>query len=146
MEAALRTAYEFATGKGVTKLEFDQIRGDAGVKEGSIIIGGKEFRFAVSSGGANIRKLLKRREKYHFIEMMACPGGCIGGGGQPFPTTKEIVRKRMQAIYQADAGKPLRKSHDNPAIKKIYSEFLGKPLSEKSEELLHTEYFKRGQF
>jgi len=117
MEAALRTAYEFATGKGVEKLEFDQIRGTKGIKDGKIIINGKEIRFAVASGGANIKKLLAKKDQYHFIEMMACPGGCIGGGGQPIYTDPEVLQKRAMAIYQEDAGKPLRKSHENPIIK-----------------------------
>ena len=146
MEAALRTAYEFATGKGVTKLEFDQIRGIEGIKEGSIIINGKELRFAVAHGGANIRKLLENKDKYHFIEMMACPGGCIGGGGQPLHATREILKKRMDAIYQADSVLNLRKSHENPIVKKIYEDCLERPLSEKSEKWLHTHYVKRSEF
>jgi NADP-reducing hydrogenase subunit HndD len=146
MEAALRTAYEFGTGNSVTKLEFDQIRGLDGIKTGSIIINGKEIKFACASGGANIRKLLKDKDKYHFIEFMACPGGCIGGGGQPPHSTHETLVKRAQAIYQADAGKGLRKSHENPVVKKIYAEFLDKPGSEKAEKLLHTYYQKRNEF
>jgi iron-only hydrogenase group A len=146
MEAALRTAYEFATGKSVTKLEFEQIRGIQGIKEGSIIINGKEIRFAVAHGGANLRKLMENKDKYHFIEMMACPGGCIGGGGQPVHSTQDILRKRMNAIYKEDTGKQLRKSHENPVVKQIYKEFLGKPLSEKAEKLLHTHYVKRSEF
>ncbi len=143
MEAALRTAYEIATGKKLTKIEFDQLRGLNGIKEGSIIINGKEIRFAAVSGLANTRELLKRMNKYHFIEVMACPGGCIAGGGQPLPKTKERIEKRMRALYEEDAKLPLRKSHENPIIKKLYDEFLEKPLSRKSEELLHTRYKKR---
>jgi len=147
MEAALRTAYEFATGESLgRKLEFEKTRGLDGIKEGSVAINGKEIRFAVAHGGANIRKLIESKDEYHFIEMMACPGGCIGGGGQPWPTTKEVLGKRMDAIYRADRCLPLRKSHENPAVKAIYSEFLGKPLGKKSEELLHTRYFKRDMF
>jgi iron-only hydrogenase group A len=146
MEAALRTAYELATGKSVTKLEFDQIRGIEGIKEGTIIINGKDIKFAVAHGGANLRKLMENKDKYHFIEMMACPGGCIGGGGQPVHSTKETLRKRMQAIYQADASLPIRKSHENPVVKQIYKEFLDKPGSEKAEKLLHTHYTKRSEF
>jgi iron-only hydrogenase group A len=146
MEAALRTAYEFGTGKSVTKLEFDQIRGVEGIKEGTIMINGKEIRFAVAHGGANAKKLLENKDKYHFIEIMACPGGCIGGGGQPVHSTKETLRKRMNALYQADASLPIRKSHENPVVKQIYREFLGKPLSEKAEKLLHTHYVKRSRF
>ena len=146
MEAALRTAYEVATKKSLTKIEFDQIRGLDGIKEGTISINGIEVRFAVASGGAYVKKLLERREKYHFIEMMACPGGCIGGGGQPWPATKEIVKKRMEGIYAQDKKMPLRKSHENPAVQTLYKEFLGEPGSEKAEEFLHTKYFKRSMF
>ena len=146
MEAALRTAYEFATKKSVPKLEFKEIRGMDGIKEGSVKINGKEIRFAAANGGKNIRKLLEKKDKYHFIEMMACRGGCIGGGGQPIPTTKEILKKRMQAIYRQDKKLPLRKSHENPVVKKIYKEFLGEPLSKKAHKLLHTKYKKRSMF
>jgi iron only hydrogenase large subunit-like protein len=143
MEAALRTAYELATGKSVTKLEFDQLRGMDGIKHGTIIINDKEIRFAAANGHANARKLLARKKDYHFIEIMACPGGCIGGGGQPIPSTKEILKKRMNAIYKEDARLPLRKSHENPVVQKIYKEFLDKPLSKKAHKLLHTRYYKR---
>jgi len=146
MEAALRTAYEFATGETLEKIDFEEIRGIEGIKEGSVMIKGKEIKFAVAHGGANLRKLVEMKDKYHFIEMMACPGGCIGGGGQPWPTNKEVIKKRMGAIYQADKNLPIRKSHENPVVKKIYDEFLGEPLSEKSEELLHTHYVKREKY
>lgn len=146
MEAALRTAYEFGTKKTLEKVEFEQIRGIEGVKEGTVNINGKKIKFAAAHGGANIRKLLENKDKYHFIEMMACLGGCIGGGGQPVHATKEILKKRMAAIYREDRGMKLRKSHENPVVKKIYEEFLDKPLSEKSEKLLHTKYTKRSEF
>ncbi len=145
MEAALRTAYEIATGKPLWKLEFDQLRGMKGIKEGVMEVNGNKIRFAVAHGGANIKQLLKKKEKYHFIEMMACPGGCIGGGGQPLPTNDEIRKKRMQAIYKADKSLPIRKSHENPIVKQIYSELLDHPLSKKSEKLLHTRYSKRSR-
>ena len=143
MEAALRTAYETATGKQLWKIEFDQLRGMEGIKEGTIIINDKEIRFAAANGHANARKLLAKRKDYHFIEIMACPGGCIGGGGQPIPSTKEILQKRMDALYQQDANLQFRKSHENPVVQKIYKEFLDKPLSAKAEKLLHTHYYKR---
>lgn len=146
MEAALRTAYEFATGKSLKKLEFNQIRGMEGIKEGEIVLNGKKISYAVAHGGKNIRELLKRRNKYHFIEMMACPGGCIGGGGQPLPLTKDILQKRMNAIYEEDRKLPIRKSHENPVVKAIYKDFLGKPLSTKAEKILHTKYYKRSEF
>jgi NADH-quinone oxidoreductase subunit G/NADP-reducing hydrogenase subunit HndD len=146
MEAALRTAYELATGKPVSRLEFDQIRGMEGIKEGSIVINNKEIRFAVANSLRNAERLLARKDRYHFIEIMACPGGCIGGGGQPLPVNNEILRKRINAIYKQDAGMKLRKSHENPVVQQIYREFLGKPLSKKSKQLLHTRYFKRSPF
>ena len=146
MEAALRTAYEFATNKPLSKIEFEQIRGDKGIKEGSIMINGTEIKFACANGGANIRELLKRKDDYHIIEMMACPGGCIGGGGQPIFHEPDTIQKRMNALYQEDKNLPLRKSHENPIVKKIYAECLGEPLSEKAHKLLHTTYTKRDKF
>ncbi len=146
MEAALRTAYELGTGKQLTKIEFDQIRGMDGIKEGEITIKGKKIRFAVANGLRNARVLLKDMKKYDFIEIMACPGGCIGGGGQPLPQTKEIVQKRMDAIYREDARLPLRKSHENPIVKEIYAKCLGKPLSKRAHKYLHTHYTKRSKF
>jgi NADH-quinone oxidoreductase subunit G/NADP-reducing hydrogenase subunit HndD len=143
MEAALRTAYELATGKTTPKLEFNEIRGMAGIKEGKIDINGREIRFAAANGLHNTRELLKHKDDYHFIEIMSCPGGCIGGGGQPIPSTKEKIQKRMQAIYEEDRRLPLRKSHENPIVQKIYKEFLDKPLSKKAHKLLHTHYYKR---
>ncbi|MCK5176533.1 MAG: [FeFe] hydrogenase, group A, partial [Candidatus Aenigmarchaeota archaeon] len=128
MEAAMRTAYEIVTGKGVSNLEFNQIRGLTGIKEGSIVMKGNEYNFAVAHGLANAKVLMDQiktgKSKYHFIEAMACPGGCIGGGGQPMPTNNEIRQKRIDAIYREDRNLPLRKSHENPSIKKLYDEFL----------------------
>jgi len=148
MEAALRTAYETATGKKLEMLEFNQIRGMSDFKEGSIIINGKTVNFAVVNGLHNAKEVLeqiKNKEcKYDFIEVMACPGGCIAGGGQPIPTNKEIVEKRMQALYINDKNNTIRRSHENPAIIQLYEEFLGRPLSKKAEKLLHTNYIKRG--
>jgi iron-only hydrogenase group A len=146
MEAALRTAYELGTGKTLKKIDFTEIRGTDGIKEGSVKIGSKKIKFAVAHGGANIKKLLENKDKYHFIEMMACPGGCIGGGGQPWPTNKETIKKRMAAIYKADRDLPLRKSHENPAVQKLYKDFLGEPGSEKAHKLLHTYYHERDCF
>jgi NADH-quinone oxidoreductase subunit G/NADP-reducing hydrogenase subunit HndD len=143
MEAALRTAYELATKKSIPKLEFNEIRGMEGIKHGTININGTKIKFAAANGLHNTRKLLEKRKDYHFIEIMSCPGGCIGGGGQPIPSTKEKIKKRMQAIYQEDRKLPLRKSHENPIVQKIYKEYLDKPLSKKSHKLLHTHYYKR---
>ncbi len=147
MEAALRTAYEVITGKNLERLDFESVRGIEGIKEAVIEIDGLKLNVAVVNGLGNARKMLdmiKNGEKdYHFIEFMACPGGCIGGGGQPIPTTKEILSKRMKAIYEIDKSFEIRKSHENPAIQALYKEFLGEPLSEKSHELLHTTYIAR---
>jgi len=146
MEAALRTAHFLATGKELEKLEVNEIRGMKGIKEGKMMLGGKEVRFACAHGGANARRLMEQKDKYHFIEIMACPGGCIGGGGQPIYRDPEVLRKRTEAIYSADRASKLRRSHENPVVKQIYKEMLGAPLSEKAEELLHTHYVKRDRF
>jgi iron-only hydrogenase group A len=146
MEAALRTAYEIAEGKPLQKIEFEQARGMEGIKEGKVTIKGKEIRYACAHGGANLRKLLTQKDKYHFIEMMACPGGCIGGGGQPIYRDSSVLKKRSEALYRADTGSKIRKSHENPVVKQIYAEFLFEPNSEKAEKLLHTRYYKRSKF
>ncbi|ACX52871.1 hydrogenase, Fe-only [Ammonifex degensii KC4] len=148
MEAALRTAYELATGKTLPKLDFVEVRGMKGIKEASVELNGKTIKVLVAHGLGNARLLMEKLKAgelkdYHFIEVMTCPGGCIGGGGQPIPTTTEIREKRIAGIYERDKNLPYRKSHENPAIKKLYEEFLGKPLSHKSHELLHTHYTPR---
>jgi len=147
MEAALRSVYEILTGKTLEKLDFYQVRGIEGVKEASLEVNGMEVNVAVAHGLGNARRLLDQvkagNSKYHFIEIMACPGGCIGGGGQPIPTNLEIRMKRIEAIYNVDRNLPLRKSHENPAIKKLYEEFLGEPNGEKAHHLLHTHYVAR---
>lgn len=146
MEAALRTVYEIVTGKTLEKLDFTEVRGLAGIKEATVHIGDLPVRVAVAHGLSNARKILElidRGEKYHFVEIMACPGGCLGGGGQPFPVNNAIREKRMKALYEADKGLPIRKSHENPYVKKLYEEFLEKPLGKLSHSLLHTHYTKR---
>lgn len=151
MEAALRTAYELATGKTLEKLDFTDVRGMQGVKEATVDIGGLPVRVAVANGLSNARKILdfvsdaKRRNEpsYHFIEIMACAGGCIGGGGQPLPNTLAMRRMRMEGLYEEDKGLPLRKSHQNPEIKEVYAAFLGKPGSELAHRFLHTTYIDR---
>ena len=148
MEAALRTAYELLTGKTLKKLDFREVRGLKGIKEASIDIKGLAFNVAIAHGLGNARKILDSlkhgKSKYHFIEIMACPGGCLGGGGQPIPTNEEVRKKRMEAIYSGDRNLPIRKSHENPVIKKLYEEFLDYPNSPKADKLLHTKYVKRG--
>ncbi|MBE3573703.1 MAG: iron hydrogenase small subunit [Moorella humiferrea] len=149
MEAALRTAYELITGKTLPSLDFHDVRGLNGIKEATVDIEGTKVRVAVAHSLGHARQLLERvkaGEQYHFIEIMCCPGGCIGGGGQPIPTTTEIREQRIKGIYQADAQMPIRKSHENPSIQALYREFLGKPLSEKSHHLLHTHYTPRGKY
>ena len=147
MEAALRTAYEVITGEILDNLDFESVRGLAGVKEATIPVGELQVKVAVAHGLSNARKLLdmiRRGEgNYHFIEVMACPGGCLAGGGQPIPVSDEIRTKRMGAIYRADRELPIRKSHENPMITVIYEEFLKEPLGHKSHELLHTHYTPR---
>ncbi|NUU95562.1 ferredoxin [Marinitoga sp. 1135] len=147
MEAALRTAYEILTGRELEKLDFTAVRGLDMVKEAEVEINGKIIKVAVVNTLGAARKLLERMKngevEYHFVEFMACPGGCIGGGGQPIPTTEEILLKRMEAIYEIDYGSKLRKSHENPAVKELYKEFLGEPNSEIAHHLLHTHYVAR---
>lgn len=148
MEAALRTAYEVITGKTLENVDFGQVRGFTGIKSATIPIDGIELKVAVAHRLSNAHILLEELQKgtlpYHFVEIMACPGGCLGGGGQPPPTTFEIRAMRAASVYREDEGMPVRKSHENPAIKALYDEFLGKPLGEKSHHLLHTKYTKRG--
>ena len=146
MESALRTAYETATGKKLKKIEFNELRESKGIREGSININGKNIKFACANGGANIRKLIKNKDKYDFIEMMACPGGCVGGGGQPIYFKPETLKKRSQALYKEDKNKKCRRAHENPIVKEIYKDYLDKPLSKKAEKILHTKYYKRSRF
>ena len=147
IEAALRTAYELATGETLQKVDFEDVRGMDGVKVATVKVGPHELRIGIAHGLGNARKLLNRvreGETFHAIEVMACPGGCIGGGGQPYHHGDiELLKLRTKVLYAEDAGKPLRKSHQNPYIIELYEKFLGKPLSEKSHHLLHTHYFKR---
>jgi iron-only hydrogenase group A len=147
MEAALRTAYEVLTGKTLEKIDFEAVRGLQGIKTAEVDIDGMKVKVAVANSLSNARVLLEEvqagKSPYAFIEIMTCPGGCIGGGGQPIPTNTEVRQKRMEAIYREDKNKPLRKSHQNPAVAELYKEFLGAPLGEKSHHLLHTHYHER---
>ncbi|MCG8411894.1 MAG: [FeFe] hydrogenase, group A [Bacteroidales bacterium] len=159
MEAALRTAYELVTGREVPfeNLNIMPVRGMDGVREAAVkienvlpdwsFLEGVELKTVVAHGLTNAKKVMQAVKEgkghWHFIEIMACPGGCLGGGGQPMPTTSEIRKKRAAAIYAEDEGMPLRKSHENPEIQQIYKEFLDEPLGHKSHELLHTHYNKR---
>ena len=148
MEAALRTAYEVITGQTLAKLEFAAVRGLEGIKAADVQVGDLTLKVAVASGLGNARVLLDQikagNSPYHFIEIMTCPGGCIGGGGQPLADSPATKTKRMKGIYQADQALPLRKSHENPAVQQLYKEFLGQPLGHLSHALLHTHYHARG--
>ena len=155
MEAALRTAYEVVTGKALEKVEFEAVRGVEGVKEASIQVGDVTLNVAVAHGTANAAKLLdsiRSGEKtYHFIEVMGCPGGCVTGGGQPIvPAVTRMTCDpkvvRAAALYNEDAGKAKRKSHENAEVKALYDEFLGAPNSHKAHELLHTTYTARPKY
>ncbi len=150
IEAAVRTAYELHTGKTLEKVDFEELRGMDGIRHATIDFDGIPINIGIAHGLGNARKLLDdvraNQSKFHAIEIMACPGGCIGGGGQPLHHGNfEILKKRMEAIYREDAGKTLRKSHENPYIIKLYEEFLGKPMGEKSHKLLHTHYVDRSK-
>ncbi|MCK9572913.1 MAG: NADH-dependent [FeFe] hydrogenase, group A6 [Candidatus Omnitrophica bacterium] len=152
MEAAIRTAHYLVTGKELKNVEFESVRGIKGIKETEIDISGKKIKIAVAHGLGNVEYILNKVRQakdnneeipYHFIEVMACPGGCIGGGGQPYMVTDELRLKRAKAIYQDDSDKKIRCSHQNPYVKRLYKEFLGKPLGEVSEKFLHTHYKPR---
>lgn len=152
MEAALRTAVEQLTGEELKKLEFTDVRGTEGIKEATYHVGGMDVNVAVASGLGNAKELLNRvksgEANYHFIEIMGCPGGCVNGGGQPqqpgyIRNTTDIRGLRAKVLYDVDASKSIRKSHENPAIKELYDTFLGEPGSKKAHHLLHTTYVKR---
>jgi NADP-reducing hydrogenase subunit HndD len=159
MEAALRTAYELVTGREVpfTNLNIKPVRGMEGVKEAAVkikdvlpewkFLEGVELKVAIAHGLANAKilmdKIMAGEANYHFIEIMACPSGCIGGGGQPIPTNMEIRKKRAAGIYEEDEHMTIRKSHENPEVTEIYKSFLHKPLGHKSHDLLHTHYYPR---
>ncbi|MRR20283.1 2Fe-2S iron-sulfur cluster binding domain-containing protein [bacterium] len=148
IEAAVRTAYELYTGKSLSRLDFDELRGMEGVRQATIDFDGFPLNIGIAHGLGNARKLLDDvragRSKLHAIEIMACPGGCIGGGGQPLHHgDSSILKARAKAIYDEDKNKPIRVSHKNPYIIQLYEEFLGEPNSEKAHHLLHTHYFDR---
>lgn len=149
MEAALRTVYEVVTGETLEDVNFTICRGFEGMKEAEVELAGTKVKVAVANSLSNARKIMDEiavgTSPYHFIEVMCCPGGCIGGGGQPIPSTIEKRKERIDAIYAEDAGLALRKSHDNPEVKFIYEDFLHEPLGHKSHELLHTHYHPQKQ-
>lgn len=148
IEATIRTAYDTITGEELEKVEFEELRGLKGIKQAKVDINGREIKIAVANGLGNTRKLLEKLRKKEIeldaIEVMACPGGCIGGGGQPYHNGKiSILKERSKGLYQIDKNKKLRKSYQNPYIKKLYQEYLGEVGSEKAKELLHTSYKAR---
>ena len=148
IEAACRTAYEIHTGQELGKVDFEELRGLDGIRSATIDFGDVKLNIGIAHGLGNARKLIEEVKNgtspYHAIEVMACPGGCIGGGGQPFHKGRmEVLRKRQNALYRADKEMPLRKSHENPYVQKVYKEFLGEPCGPLAHELLHTHYFDR---
>jgi iron-only hydrogenase group A len=147
MEAALRTAYFKISGKELENLDLEAVRGKEGVKEATVSINGLDVNVAVVNGIGNVKKILddvqNGTSKYHFIEVMTCPGGCINGGGQPIHQIADKIQKRMKALYQIDSKMKLRRSHDNESVKVLYKEFFIEPNSHKAHEILHTEYFDR---
>jgi len=155
MEAALRTVYEVLTEKELDKIDFVDVRGEEGIKKATVKIGDKEVKVVVAHGLANATKIMEeikeKKADYQFVEIMACPGGCVTGGGQPIKSAKtratvDVRALRAQGLYSADKEAKLRKSHENPVVKKVYEEFLEKPGSHKSHELLHTHYTKREKY
>jgi len=149
MEAALRTAYNLVTGEDLKDVNFRQVRGMQGVKEAEIDVKGTKIRIAVAHQMGNIEQVLEairadrkagREPRYHFIEVMACRSGCCGGGGQPQGATDEVRKARVAGIYADDERCAVRCSHNNPDVKKLYADFLGKPLGEKAHKLLHNHY------
>jgi len=149
LEAALRTAAEWLGKEELKEVNFTAVRGLEGIKEATVPVAGIDVKVAVCSGLGNARRILEKIQKgeaqYHAIEIMACPGGCLNGGGQPYAReNSSILSKRAEAIYKADEGLPIRKSHENPYIKKLYAEYLEKPGSHIAHKLLHTKYVKRG--
>src|SRR5690554_4977887 len=155
MEAALRTVSEIVTGKPLENLEIHAVRGLEGVKEVELPLGDITVKAAVAHGTANAKALLEKvksgEKEYHFIEVMGCPGGCVTGGGQPIVPAQvqmeiDVRKARAAAIYDEDRSLPVRKSHENESVKKVYAEYLGEPNSHKAHELLHTHYTPRKRY
>ena len=155
MEAALRTAQDTLTGEDLPKIDFEQVRGGDGIKRATVNINGKELNVVAASGLSNAREILEEiksgKANYQFVEIMACPGGCVMGGGQPIKSSKirsevDVRALRANCLYSIDEKSTIRKSHENPVIKKIYQEYLEKPGSHKAHKLLHTEYTERKKY
>ncbi len=155
MEAALRTAQDTLTGKDLEKINFEEVRGGDGIKKATVNLAGKDIKVVAVSGLAKAREILEEiksgKADYHFVEIMACPGGCVNGGGQPIKSSKvrsevDVRKLRADALYSIDEKSTIRKSHENPIVKKIYEEYLEKPGSYRAEKLLHTTYKKREKY
>ena len=155
MEAALRTAYETITGKELEKVDFDEVRGEQGIKKATIFINGNDVKVAVAHGLENTRRVLEEIKSgeadYQFVEIMTCPGGCIMGGGQPIVSSKkrldsDVRSLRAKAIYSIDQMSKVRKSHENPVIQKLYKDYLGEPGGHRAHELLHTCYGEKAKY
>ena len=155
MEAALRTAQDTLTGKDLDKIDFEAVRGEQGIKRATVNVNGQDIKVVVASGLGNARKIMEEiksgKADYQFVEIMACPGGCVMGGGQPIRTSREreeidIRAKRADCLYSIDEKSTIRKSHENPLVKTIYKDYLEKPGSHKAHELLHTHYVKREKY
>ena len=155
MEAALRTAQDTLTGEDLEKIDFNAVRGGEGIKQANVNIAGNDIKVVAASGLANAQKILEEIKKgtadYQFVEIMACPGGCIMGGGQPIKSSKirskvDVRKLRAEALYDIDEKSTIRKSHQNPVIKKVYKEFLEKPGSHIAHQLLHTHYIEREKY
>ena len=155
MEAALRTVQEKLTGKSFDNLDFEQVRGEEGIKRATLDINGKEVKVVVASGlknaGIIMDEIKSGKADYQFVEIMACPGGCVMGGGQPIRTSKErseidIRAKRANALYTIDEKSKIRKSHENPVLQKIYEDYLGEPGGHEAHKLLHTSYVERPKY
>ena len=155
MEAALRTAQDILTGENLDKIDFEAVRGGNGIKRATVNVAGKEIKVVAASGLANARTILEEikngKADYQFVEIMACPGGCIMGGGQPIKSSKvraevDVRKLRADALYTIDEKSAIRKSHENPALQKIYKDYLGEPGGELAHKLLHTTYTKREKY
>jgi NADH-quinone oxidoreductase subunit G/NADP-reducing hydrogenase subunit HndD len=150
MESALRTAYEEITGEELKRVEFKQVRGMKGIKKATIEIGDKQLKVVIAATAKNVRKVLAELERdpdaFHYMEVMACPGGCIGGGGQPIPTADRIVKQRIECLYQIDEEMKLRKAHENPVVREFFDDYIAMLPHEKQAAILHTSYSKKQKF
>lgn len=155
MEAALRSVSEIVSGKPLDKITFEQVRGENGIKRAEIEIADKKVKVVVAHGLANAQIIMEEiksgKSDYQFVEIMACPGGCITGGGQPIKSAKiqeevDVHKKRAEAMYSIDEKSVIRKSHKNPVLKQIYKDFLGEPNGELAHKLLHTHYSKKDKY